>query len=275
MKVLKVIYGVNDYKKYKHLDDTYKGDKNKCNCLNYSINKKGDYIYNSKNKEFDKCQNKAITKNGFCEKHKKCFDFLKIFTNGYEPSYEPKKWNNNVFVNGSHNCYAYFLDGPKRSLTIKCKELCDNDKYCPEKYNECQTLIPQPGDAYLTMNKGNNNSKERKYLCKNMIKKIKADNPKIKRTNFTKKCPPNYYKGSMVVDHLDTFHFYRLNPDGTWSHKPGITDVTNIDANKKKIAIPHFASRNYKRDADSDINYDDFCGYFCIPTNKERSKYMA
>ena len=38
----------------------------------------------------------------------------------------------------------------------------------------------------------------------------------------------------MVVDRGNTFHFYRQNKDGTWSHKPGVLPVTNKDASGKK-----------------------------------------
>ena len=54
-----------------------------------------------------------------------------------------------------------------------------------------------------------------------------------------------HYKGAMVVDRGNTFHFYRQNKDGTWSHKPGVLPVTNKDASGKKIYVPHFADRDY------------------------------
>lgn len=274
--VLNVIYGVETYKTPENMkkDLTYHGDKKECLCLNYSKNSKGDYIYDKHG--FDKCSNKATTKDGFCEAHKDCFNFMKLFTNGYEPEYEPTKWNNDNYVNGSHNCYSYFLnENPSQALTIKCQEICEDDKDCPDSTNECQDLIPQPGDSSLIEINGSPDMKTRKYTCPTMIKKLKADNPDIKHINFTMKCPSNYYKGAMVVDYLNTFHFYRLNGDGRWSHKPGITEVKTIDALGKEIVIPHFAARNYKRDGNSHINYTDFCGYFCIPKDNEKAKYMA
>ena len=41
----------------------------------------------------------------------------------------------------------------------------------------------------------------------------------------------------MVVAPLHTFHFYRQNRDGTWSHKPGTMKVTDVDADNNKIYI--------------------------------------
>jgi hypothetical protein len=275
MSVKYVIYNVDDYLKHKDKDNTFYGDHKKCNCLNYEKDNNGNYIYNKDTIIFDRCNSLSETKDGFCQKHKDCFDFMKLFTNGYEPEYEPKKWNSYKFVKGSHNCYAYFLDAPNRSLTIKCEELCYDDINCPDSNNTCRDLIPQPGDAALILKDGSTQRKPKEYLCPNMIKRIKADNPKIKQTNFTNKCPDNYFKGAMVVDHKNTFHFYRLNKDGVWSHKPGITSVKTVDAYGKPIAVPHFADRNYVRNGSSNINYDDFCGYFCIPHNNQGSKYFA
>ena len=41
------------------------------------------------------------------------------------------------------------------------------------------------------------------------------------------------------------FHWYRQNPDGTWSHKPGGTNVINVDASGNLIFDPEIADRNY------------------------------
>ena len=76
--------------------------------------------------------------------------------------YKPKKWSH-PYIEGSHNCYAYFLSDKSDSIQIKCKELClqNNKKGCPKKIDECQDLIPQPGDHYL-LNKYGNLKKEKK-----------------------------------------------------------------------------------------------------------------
>ena len=42
--------------------------------------------------------------------------------------------------------------------------------------------------------------------------------------NFTNKCLITIIKELWLLI-INTFHFYRLNKDGTWSHKPGITKV--------------------------------------------------
>ena len=107
-------------------------------------------------------------------------------------------------------------------------------------------------------------------------KKIKLDNPSLKNSSLLEKCPKNYYKGAMVVDPNHTFHFYRQNPDGKWSHKPGILPVTNKDASGKYIYIPHFADRNYSdKPRENPIKYNDFCGYYCLPLDSYMETSMA
>ena len=100
-----------------------------------------------------------------------------------------------------------------------------------------------------------------------MHNKILSDNPELIPSRLLEKCPANHYKGPMVVDPGNTFHFYRQNPNGSWSHKPGILPVANKDASKRDIVVPHFANRDYSKIDDSEINYTDFCGYYCIPIN--------
>lgn len=272
---VEVIYNVENYKNKSENDETINKTSERCGCLNYKKDKKGNYIYNEETIEFDRC-NKKVVKNGFCASHQKCFDFMKLFTNGYEPEFTPTKWNDNAFVNGSHNCYAYFLDAPNKSLMVKCQELCKNNEKCPNEKG-CRNLMPQPGHGNLMKLSGSTKKSSNNYTCENMIKRISSDTKTLHRTNLTKKCPINTYKGAMVVDPGKTFHFYRLNDDGSWSHKPGVTHVRDTDASGKKIVVPHFTDRNYKRNKNnsSKINYTDFCGYFCIPKNTEATKLLV
>ena len=106
--------------------------------------------------------------------------------------------------------------------------------------------------------------------------KILSDNPSLIPSAFNQKCPKNYYKGAMVLDPDNTYHFYRMNKDASWTHKPGISKVSSVDASGKKIYVPHFADRDYSNEDDEDsINYTNFCSYYCIPDNKIVHKNLA
>lgn len=60
---------------------------------------------------------------------------------------------------------------------------------------------------------------------------------------------------ALVVDEGSDFHWYRRGDDNLWTHKPGGTEVTNLDESGKKIADPEKADRGV---------YSSFCGYFKI-----------
>jgi len=51
------------------------------------------------------------------------------------------------------------------------------------------------------------------------------------------------------------FHWVRLDKDGTWSHKPGSTEVRNVDNNGKSITDP--STQDFSP-------WTDFCGYFLV-----------
>ena len=269
------------YKKYLKLGDNdatlnKKKQKHLCKCINYKVSKSKNSL-NNNDVELDKCNKETVNGTDFCKEHQNCMSFLRKSLSGYELPYTPNKWSH-PYIEGSHNCYAYFLNDKSDSLKVKCKELCleNNKSGCPKKIDECQDLIPQPGDHYLLNKYGHLKKKERKYSCPNMHRKIMSDNPFIKPVPFLQKCPKKHYKGAMVVDRDNTFHFYRQNPDGKWSHKPGILPVTNKDASGKYIYIPHFADRNYSdKPRENPIKYNDFCGYYCLPLDSYIETSMA
>ena len=271
------------YKFYSETDDETinNNDKEKekekekvkrCMCINYKSN--NDF------QSYDRCTNKAIQNTDFCELHQNCKSYLRNFLSGYEPEYQPVKWSD-PYVEGSHNCYSYFLNRQVKTVKEKCNEICStkhkDNKSCPKDNSECTDLKPQPGDFYLIKKTGSDKEKERKYKCPNMQKKILNDNPSLIPVPFNVKCPNKYYKGAMVVDPDNTYHFYRQNNNGTWDHKPGISPITNVDASGKEIYIPHFANRDYTDDKDNEdaINYTHFCGYYCVPDNKYIHKNLA
>lgn len=216
------------------------------------------------------CNNKAISGSDFCDKHTQALDFIKQYTNGFEHDYNPDSWNH-PYIEGSHNCYTYFLNDQIKAVKERCNELCKKHGKgnCPKKVEQCSNLKPQPGHYDNLLKKGNINMGSNKYTCPMMEGRIMGDNEAIKKVRFDQKCPKHYYKGAMVVDPEHTYHFYRQNQDGTWSHKPGTLPVTNKDASEKVIYVPHNADRNYNKNGKKNgINYLDFCGYYCVPNNK-------
>jgi len=253
-------------------DDTFnKPSKIKrCMCIDY--NSKNDF------QTYNRCNKQALENSDFCNKHQDCKSYLRNFLSGDEPEYQPEIWKD-PYIEGSHNCYSYFLNRQVKAVREKCNEICEkkHKSSCPIKDSECTDLKPQPGDFELIGRTGSDDTKERIYKCPNMHKKILKDNPSLIPVSFNAKCPKNFYKGAYVVDPDNTYHFYRANKDGTWSHKPGISPISNVDSSKQPIYVPHFANRNYEENKDNDeaINYTNFCGYYCIPTNNTIHKNLV
>ena len=69
---------------------------------------------------------------------------------------------------------------------------------------------------------------------------------------------------------IDTYHFYRRNADGTWSHKPGKRPATDRDSSKDIITDPYMADRRRRStDGRTFPGYTVFCGYYCVPCDFE------
>ena len=69
-------------------------------------------------------------------------------------------------------------------------------------------------------------------------------------------CPIGTYKIA-IVRYDGDYHFYRQNTDGTWSHKPGTSEVRNTDfsAERNIIYDPEYSDRGF---------YDDFIGFYAV-----------
>ena len=167
---------------------------------------------------------------------------------GSEPDYDPSIWKDPL-VEGTHNCYMYFLNDQQQRLKQKCFNICKkkgkNNSSCKtKKQNGCSNLKPQPGNyAHL---KGNFKGNRRIYSCPAMIDKVLKDNYKkgtkkskiihwnnlTPHQQFIKKCPKNYYKGAVVVHPKNTYHFYRQDANTRFSHKQGTLSVENLDASR-------------------------------------------
>jgi len=290
-KSKKIMHGVNLFKQgddgnyvYIHYnkkdDSTFNKDPKRCMCINYKfINDFNTY---------DRCINNALNGSKFCQLHQDCKSYLRQFLSGSEYDNDIELWKDPL-IEGSHNCYSYFLNRQVKAVKEKCAEICSKKyKSIQECIDDsgCGDLKPQPGDFYLIKNTGNDNNKERIYKCPEMHEKILNDNPTLKPVKFNQKCPNGYYKGAMVVDSRNskdgnTYHFYKQIADGTFLHKPGINPISSVDSEfegekGRTIFVPHFSNRDYNKKNDDDgIFYNNFCGYYCIPRNELFHKNLA
>lgn len=149
------------------------------------------------------------------------------------PPYEPSRWNKDPVV-GSTNCYAYASNDPDGHPPGK-----------PQPGERCGHPATDASCAEVT----------RASKCDGMIPAPNPPTPKA-----------GYYPVALVSDPGVDYHWYRLDDNGTWSHKPGNTNATNVDASGNPITNPETCNRDY-----GSVNYKDFCGYFYVPAGGIRT----
>lgn len=160
-------------------------------------------------------------------------------TSGYEPSYNPTYWNKDENIRRA-NCYAYAMDVLKNT----------EGKLQPGEL---------AGSTYTSLTESA------------IFKAAQADGPylgsgrEIKRSSKDEKPGTNEYKVALVIAPNSDYHWYEQNSDGYWSHKRGLTEVSNLDASGNKITDPQSCNRDYG----NGLNYSTFCGYYIVKyTNK-------
>jgi hypothetical protein len=196
------------------------------------------------------CKHRPKKSKTFCVQHtrKKNRCARKSPLSGYEPHYDPDFFNKPGAVNlrESHNCYAYAIGHVDPSA-------------------KRDSSFIQPGYAAGYSRFGNRPpGASSEHTCADIASRLKGDMPSIiGPVSFTDRCPPKTSKIALVVDPSADYHYYRQDSNGWWSHKPGGTPVTNLDAAGARIWDPALAARNYG-DKKSPLNYRAMCGYFCV-----------
>jgi hypothetical protein len=155
---------------------------------------------------------------------------------GFELNYEPALWNDAGLIQFSTNCYAYMLD---RRVGFP-----EGHKLQPGELSGA----PLSSAAEVTADR----------ITELVLADAQAVNFSFEAVDATATCPSGTYKVALVVDPGVDYHWYRQNPDGTWSHKPGHSEVTDLDASGARVVDPATADRDY-----GFINYSEFGGYFC------------
>lgn len=193
-------------------------------------------------------KNKIITKGDYTP-HYVVFDKKEIYKqnqhnfnkklplspkSGSEPKYDEAKWNNPI-VKENHNCYAYATDKIDKRFGAK----------------------PQPG--YAARMSG---VPDEEYSCMAFLTRLKKDLPSMYLVDFNSPCLKGFHKSFMAIDTKiedPDYHFWRMDDDGLWSHKPGATKISKVDASGKKITDPLKSNREF-----TNYQYKKPCFYFCV-----------
>ena len=159
---------------------------------------------------------------------------------GSEIDYDPNMWNLTNLL-GNTNCYAYALN--------------------------CQTNPPGATHTFLQIGQSvlgmfgldithyTPDGSEVLYYVQQDSSNWGFYFSEISRTAM---CSSGKYKVALVIDPYYDFHWYRQNPDGTWSHKPGPNTVRDYDYSTQTIYDPATANR----DNGIDLNYEYVIGFY-------------
>ena len=152
----------------------------------------------------------------------------------YELAYEPNKWNGDDYLN--YNCYAYALNTKKFGGI-------------------------DPGFSVVRYPTVDKDYLEKSALEQNIAMDAEAYSFTFMSIGKHDICPAGTYKIAIFVslDILWDYHFYRQNPDRTWSHKPGQQAVTNLDSLNNIIYDPEVCVTKIVAST-----YDQFIGYYAI-----------
>jgi len=194
------------------------------------------------------CTFTALQDSPFCKQHQNC-NVSPL--SGSEPVRDVALYNK-PSVRRCHNCYSYAM----HVYDPKGEELC-------KKYGNCRNFFHQPGAKTGHRNALN---KEERRSCPVVEKLMMGDIPEVTKSSFAEKCSTGMSKVAAVVDKGVDYHWYRQDRDGYWSHKDGSNKVKTFDAVKNPIFNPELASRDYRWQG-SNLNYEDFCGFYCVPRN--------
>ena len=143
------------------------------------------------------------------------------------PAYDPQNWNDNDGIQFNNNCYNY-------ACAIRTDTFAQPGRATGNMY-------PLPID------------------CPGVDAGARSDGLRAIDCDRGCGCRECCHQVALVVAPaggvFNDFHWYRLGPDGRWSHKPGGTPATNLDNSGHVITDPRTADRGA---------YTVFCGCYCV-----------
>lgn len=141
------------------------------------------------------------------------------FQNCGTPRFEPALWSSEDDVQYNNNCYNYA---------------------CNIRGTYAQPGM-MSGQQYATI------------TCEEIGRAAIADG--LIPVDCAKSCGGSMHKVALVISPGNTFHWYRRDRNGRWSHKPGDGPPTNLDYSGHFITDPLTADRGPFR---------VFCGCYCV-----------
>lgn len=163
---------------------------------------------------------------------------------GYELEYSPNDWNYNPVLGGT-NCYAYAINNQVWPGTNNLTFL-QPGQYSGNTITECtsEVLVNAVSNDFAT------------YTI------YKQSTYEFLPVGKYDRCPVGTYKVALAcyrtgwwIFTSQDYHWYRQNPDGSWSHKQGATQVKLTDNSGNIIRDPETCDRG---------DYNVFVGFFAV-----------
>jgi len=175
---------------------------------------------------------------------------IAFFNQEDHPDYNPKLWKDCKFANfqSKNNCYSYAL-GDRMIGGL-------NPGFFA--YKEGHADVTEK-DIVMYANK---RIPFQEY-CKRSLELVELDGMIPVKDEF--EAQPGHHLIAMVFRESPStdFHFYRLDSDGLWSHKPGVSSVTRVDRFNNLVKNPV----NAVGGRDNSL-YTYFGGFFLVPNKK-------
>jgi hypothetical protein len=144
------------------------------------------------------------------------------------PIYEPNWWNDGGQIQYNNNCYNY-------ATNYRTDTFAQPGEATNSKWNNLSSCSP-PSPAI---------SAKMGAISDCLIDAPSADN----------KCPSKGHLVALAIWPGWDYHWYRKGRNNYWSHKPGGTQVTNLDNSGNPINDPRAADRG---------GYTEFCTFMIV-----------
>ncbi|MCR5692951.1 MAG: hypothetical protein K6G74_03150 [Bacilli bacterium] len=159
-------------------------------------------------------------------------------TSGSELPYSEGIWNGIPTIMSGSNCYRYAFNFPNYQNNHNYWDPGDYSNY--QDYVQCVKEMIAAATLSDVLAYKNNHPASAAYFCE--IGRMET-------------CPVGCYKVALaVMQYCNGLHWFRQNPDGTWSQKNNSDPITDKDALNRTIFDPQFCN----------TQYNWFCGYYCV-----------
>lgn len=152
------------------------------------------------------------------------------------PTYNPILWKSNSLIRNSTNCYAYACDDPYNHAFL--------DKPQPGTYHE-ESVNGQMTNRDVRYGVERDDQTRNHMQTKRLIPLISMRDETARQNRVAIANTVGHYLIALFVARGVDYHWLRQDRNGLWSHKPGHSLATNLDASGNLIRDPRDCDMYY------------------------------